>query len=273
MSAAIAPGPGLGGGGPVAGVVPINLIAPIPAFIFDDGGGGGEEGGPGPPGKDGPPGAAGPAGPAVQMIPDDGEDGWHAIPGAAGPPGAPGPPGGLGPAVFMSADDGEDGWHAVPGPPGLQGPRGEVGPAIGFVDMNDQPDEIPLVAPPSPIRLVSKGANWSSPTLTAGIANLVFVNCPVSGSIMRVKVVTSGGPGSCVIDVWKAPFGSFPPTVANSITASAKPTISGGVTYSDETLAGWTRRIEAGDVLAFKLESVVTFTQVQIILEIVQWQL
>src|SRR5579862_8800010 len=32
--AALVLGPGLAGGGPVVGAVPINLLAPIPAFVF-----------------------------------------------------------------------------------------------------------------------------------------------------------------------------------------------------------------------------------------------
>lgn len=250
VSAAINLGPGLAGGGVVQGAVPINLLMPFPAFIFEEGGGGGGDGDPGPPGASGTAGPMGPAGPSG---------------GPAGPPG---------PATFLlEPEQGEDGWSmpGQQGAPGGAGLAGAVGPAIGFLDIPDLPDEMPFVAPPIALRTINKGANWaSSAPLTAGAANIVYVNCPVAGTIQRARLVTSGGPGSCVVDVWKAPFGSFPPLVGNSITASAKPAIAAGTTFTDATLTGWTRSVNAGDVLAFVLQSTSTFTQVQIVLEISQ---
>lgn len=124
---------------------------------------------------------------------------------------------------------------------------------------------------PGTTRIVNKGANWvSSTAIVAGSANIVYVNCPMAGTIQGVRVVTSGGPGSCVLDVWKVAFGSFPPLVANSITASAKPTISAAITYNDVTLTGWTTAITAGDVLAFALVSCSSFTQIEIVLQVAQ---
>lgn len=135
--AAIALGPGLSGGGAVVGAVPISLTAPIPAFVFDDGGGDGDPGPPGMAGAAGPQGVVGPtgpsggpvgpAGPATYMSAEDGEDGWHAIPGnpgpagAAGGAGAPGVAGAPGAALFFLAEDGAEG---DPGPPGAAGAAG-----------------------------------------------------------------------------------------------------------------------------------------------------
>jgi len=56
--------------------------------------------------------------------------------------------------------------------------------------------------------------------------------------------------GSCVIDLWKAPYANYPPTAADSITASARPTLTNAVKSRDTTLTGWTTTIAAGDVLA-----------------------
>ena len=44
--------------------------------------------------------------------------------------------------------------------------------------------------------------------------------------------------GSIVVDVWKNTYASYPPTVANTITASAKPTITTAVKSKDSTLTG-----------------------------------
>lgn len=243
-SASLNVGPGLSGGGVLVGAVPLNLTAPIPVFLHggDDGGGDGGDATP--------------------------------IPGERGLDGAAGPQGPTGPAVYLAAEDGEDGWHAVPGNPGAAGApgaAGPTGPATGLLYAADAPEDAPPPVVPSPLRTVNKGASWvSSTAIVAASANVVYVNCPVPGTIRRVKVMTSGGPGNCVLDVWKAPFGSFPPTVANSIVASAPPTIAGGTTYSDATLTGWTRSIAAGDVLAFKITSCATFTQIMLVLEIDQ---
>lgn len=111
----------------------------------------------------------------------------------------------------------------------------------------------------------TRGASWSG----AGAAittstDTVFVECPVAGTITQVTVLTAGGPGSCVIDIWKDSYSLFPPTVADTITASAKPTISSAVKYQDTTLTGWTTAVAAGDVLAFHIDSVSTFTYITI---------
>ena len=58
--------------------------------------------------------------------------------------------------------------------------------------------------------------------------------------------------GSIVIDVWKDTYANFPPTVADTITASAKPTLSSATKSDDTTLTGWTTAVTAGDVFGFR---------------------
>jgi hypothetical protein len=72
--------------------------------------------------------------------------------------------------------------------------------------------------------------------------------------------------GSIVVDVWKRPLASFPPTVAQSITAAAPPTISGATFNSSTTLTGWTTAVAAGDVFRFNVNSVATVTRVTLAL-------
>lgn len=142
-TASIVVGPGLAGGGPVIGAVPIRLTAPIPVFVFDDGGSGdGDPGPPGLPGAAGAPGVSNIPGPAVFMLGNDGEDGQDAIPGNQGPAGPTGNTGAPGPAVFMMVDDGADG---EPGPPGPQGPPG--GGSGGATPFNVTADTHPAIAP------------------------------------------------------------------------------------------------------------------------------
>lgn len=126
----------------------------------------------------------------------------------------------------------------------------------------------PKIAYNPTTRTIIKGATFASQVaLVAGVVD-AFVDCPVAGTIIGVKVFTTSGPGSCVVDIRKVPFGSFPPTGANSIVASDPPTISSGVDYEDYTLSGWTTGISAGDVLGFHLTSTSAFTTITVQLEI-----
>jgi hypothetical protein len=73
---------------------------------------------------------------------------------------------------------------------------------------------------------------------------------------------STGTSGSCQVDIWKIGFGSYPPTVANSIVAAAPPTIVSGLSYADTTLAGWTTALAAQDTLKFHLVSSSFLTQI-----------
>jgi hypothetical protein len=148
----------------------------------------------------------------------------------------------------------------VPGPRGVPGPQGP--PGMGLI-ADYEAEEVMLPAPPAPRRVIY-AATWPVP----GSPNTVFAYCPRGGSIMAVRLMTEGGPGDCVVDIWKKPFSGFPPSGVDSITASAAPEITSGESYEDTTLTGWTRRIDAGDVLAFVLTSSTTFTSVHVSLEV-----
>jgi hypothetical protein len=115
--------------------------------------------------------------------------------------------------------------------------------------------------------LFQRGASFSGGVSVITIpTNNAAIYIPEDCIIVGVEVLTAGGTGSCVLDVWKTPFGSYPPTVANSITAAAKPTITGGLTYRDTTLTGWTTTLSAGDTLLVNLTSCSIFTYVMLVL-------
>lgn len=61
--------------------------------------------------------------------------------------------------------------------------------------------------------------------------------------------------GSLVIDVWRDTWANFPPTVADTIAGSEKPTLSAQQKNQDLSLSTWTPGIDAGDVLAFNVDS------------------
>lgn len=67
--------------------------------------------------------------------------------------------------------------------------------------------------------------------------------------------------GSMVIDLWKDNYGNYPPTVADTITAAAKPTLSSALKNTNSTLTGWTVTITAGDTIRFNIDSVSSITR------------
>lgn len=74
--------------------------------------------------------------------------------------------------------------------------------------------------------------------------------------------------GSAVVDIWKAAYANYPPLLANSIVASAPPTITTATKMTDATLTGWTTAVAAGDCLRFNLNSVTSITRLTIILKV-----
>ena len=74
--------------------------------------------------------------------------------------------------------------------------------------------------------------------------------------------------GSIQIDIWKDTYANYPPTVADTITAAAKPLISSGVKNSSTTLSGWTITIAAGDTLRFNVDSVTAINRVTLALHL-----
>lgn len=74
--------------------------------------------------------------------------------------------------------------------------------------------------------------------------------------------------GSIVIDIWKDTYANFPPVVGDSITASAKPTISSTTKSQDSTLTGWTTSLSAGDILRFNVDSITTCQRVTLTLKV-----
>ena len=90
---------------------------------------------------------------------------------------------------------------------------------------------------------------------------------PFACTIKQVSL-SAKQPGSIVVDIWKDTYANFPPTNDDSITASAPPTISSAQKSQDSTLAGWTKSISSGDILAFNVDSCATITRVTISLKV-----
>ena len=100
-------------------------------------------------------------------------------------------------------------------------------------------------------------------TITTGIKGDLEI--PFNATITQVTMLADQT-GSIVVDIWKDTYGNYPPLDADSITASAVPTISTNVKSQDSTLTGWTTTVTAGNTLRFNVDSVTSITRVTIIL-------
>jgi hypothetical protein len=79
----------------------------------------------------------------------------------------------------------------------------------------------------SSVRSVGLTIDGGGSVITTGVKG--FVRVPFTGTITKVTVLSTDAAatsGSIVIDVWKDTYANYPPTVADTITASAKPTIT-----------------------------------------------
>lgn len=91
-----------------------------------------------------------------------------------------------------------------------------------------------------------------------------FLRVPYDCTITAAQLLADQS-GSIVIDVLKDTYANFPPTdPADSICASALPTLSSSQKSEDTTLTGWTTSVSKGDVLGFVVDSATTVTRVSL---------
>lgn len=102
-------------------------------------------------------------------------------------------------------------------------------------------------------------------TITTGIKGDLEI--PFACTITQVTMLADQT-GSIVVDIWKQVYASFPPTVTQTITASALPTITTAVKSQDATLTGWTTTCSAGDILRFNVNSVTSIQRCTIALRV-----
>ncbi len=102
-------------------------------------------------------------------------------------------------------------------------------------------------------------------TITTGIK--VDVEVPFACTINRVTMLADQS-GSIVVDIWKDTYANYPPVVGDSITASAKPTITTATKSQDATLTGWTTSVSAGDTMRFNVDSATTIQRLTLSLKV-----
>lgn len=101
--------------------------------------------------------------------------------------------------------------------------------------------------------------------ITTGVKGDIMIpfNCTVLG--WDIVADTSG---SIVIDVWKDTYANFPPTVADTIAGTEKPTLSSAVKNQDTSLSSWTTTLTRNDWLRFNVDSATTVTRVTIAIRV-----
>lgn len=77
---------------------------------------------------------------------------------------------------------------------------------------------------------------------------------------------TDGTSGSIVVDVWKDTYANFPPTVANTITSTDKPTITSSIKGQNTAVSVWTTSVAKGDILYFNVVSVTSLKRVSLVI-------
>lgn len=100
-------------------------------------------------------------------------------------------------------------------------------------------------------------------TISTGIKGDIHV--PIACTITGVFAFADQT-GSIVVDAWKDSYANYPPTDADSITASAPITITAATKSTDTTLTGWTTSVSAGDIIRLNVDSVSTVTRVTIVI-------
>ncbi|MCX7335500.1 MAG: hypothetical protein NTV85_28630 [Hyphomicrobiales bacterium] len=93
----------------------------------------------------------------------------------------------------------------------------------------------------------------------------VDVTIPAAGTITGWTLLADTA-GDAVIDIWNDAYADYPPTVADTITAAALPTLSTAAKATHTTLTGWTKALAAGDVLRFHLNSSATVKRLELTL-------
>lgn len=92
--------------------------------------------------------------------------------------------------------------------------------------------------------------------------------CPYAGTIFGWTILGGGVTGSIVLDLWRDSLANYPPTVADTITASAKPTLTSAKAATSTTLTGWNTTFAAGDIFWINVDSVSLLKAATLVLHI-----
>ena len=112
-----------------------------------------------------------------------------------------------------------------------------------------------MVGGPS-VRSLSVSFDGSGSSPAAGTLYRMYVPAPCT---IQSATMVSDVSGSAVVDIWVASYPTIP-TIANTIVASDKPTLSSAQASQDASLTGWTVTIPGNSNVFFHLDSASTLT-------------
>ena len=101
--------------------------------------------------------------------------------------------------------------------------------------------------------------------ITTGVKG--YIEIPFDCTVESVTLLADVS-GSIVVDLWKDTYANYPPLDADSITASAVPTITTATKSQDSTLTGWTTTFTKGDIIGYNVDSITTCTRVTLSLKV-----
>lgn len=103
--------------------------------------------------------------------------------------------------------------------------------------------------------------------ITTGVKGYITIpyDCTITGWDILADVS-----GSIVVDVWKDTYANFPPTVADTIAGSEKPTLSSAVKNQDNSLSTWTTSVSSGDIIGFNVDSASTLKRVNLTIKVLK---
>lgn len=134
--------------------------------------------------------------------------------------------------------------------------------AIGDL-VNDGAGNLSWVAEVIPVNFLIDGGGT---VITAGVKGRFVVD--FNATIIGVTLLADQA-GDIVLDLWKDTYANYETmSVADTITAAAKPTLSAAVKSQDNVLTGWSVNVNAGDVFIVNVDSAATVTQVSMALKI-----
>jgi hypothetical protein len=102
--------------------------------------------------------------------------------------------------------------------------------------------------------IIGDGTN----VITAGLVNGMDIWFPRAVTLTEWTLLGYSANGSIVLDLWVDTYANYPPTIADTIVASAKPTISSALKGQSSTLTGWTTSIAAGSIMRINVDATPT---------------
>jgi hypothetical protein len=215
---------------------------------------------------------------AILIVPYGGAAGVKGDTGDTGTPGTPGTPGTNGTngktvlngAAPPSGGVGADGdFYIDTAGDDIYGPKaaGAWGAPTSLVGPQGDPgiQGIPGPAGPSGVIGMQFIIDGAGAPITTGIKGDIQI--PFSGTIVGWTLLGDQS-GSIVVDIWKDTYANYPPLVADTITAAAKPTISGALKNTAASVPTWISTVAADDIFRINVDSVATMQRCTLVLKV-----